>query len=266
MAAIETAVATAGKQIAKKVGKYAVKKSAKYAAKKAGKSLAKDEKKSFLAKFIDGLITAFFISLKAFILLVALTCSIIVGVLSQMGLGVIDKGYESGDYSGAGGVGSTQMKLDNGFNMSIEEINAWIDAKAPSNSLMKGRGKAFYIAAEQTGLDVRYIVAHAAHETAWGTSNIANNKYNFFGIGAFDSDPYNMAFNWDTPDKGIINGAGWIYQNYTKRGQNTLHSMNHHNTHSYATDPRWGEKIAAIMKTAPKTSSSQQDNDDDDNE
>lgn len=138
--------------------------------------------------------------------------------------------------------------------LSVEQINQWISSKAPANSLMRGMGEAFVEAAKQSGLDPLYLVAHAAHETAWGDptkSSIFQKKGNPYGIGAFDSNPYGNAYSFDGKVAGIIEGAKWIARNYVNKGQNTLYSMRHNGgVHQYATDPLWDDKIANIMSGA----------------
>ncbi|WAB24960.1 amidase activity protein [Lysinibacillus phage vB_LfM_LysYB1] len=137
-------------------------------------------------------------------------------------------------------------------NMTAEDINKWIASKAPKDSLLQGKGDVFMKAAMESGLDPRYLVAHAAHETGWGTSNIAKKKSNFYGIGAFDATPYASSYGYNNTDAGIIEGAKWISKNYADKGQNTLAKMrNNGGKHEYATDPLWDDKIAGIMAGAP---------------
>lgn len=127
--------------------------------------------------------------------------------------------------------------------LTSDQLDAWISSKAPKGSEMIGMGSAFMEAGKQSGLDPRYLVAHAAHETAWGTTNYAK-AGNFFGIGAFDSNPDN-AYNYghDSAREGIIGGANWIAENYYARGETTLNKM----SERYATDPGWAQKIANTM-------------------
>lgn len=160
-----------------------------------------------------------------------------------------------------------------------EIITEWILSKAPKNSVFRQTsrpiGEIFVEAAIKANVNVYYLVAHAAHETAWGTSSVARDKYNFFGIGAFDGSAYASAYGFSGGvEGGIIGGAMWISQNYInnpKYQQNTLYKMQNDPTgsgHNYATDyekghPRarpidnysdplsWGQKIAAIMVNSP---------------
>ena len=133
--------------------------------------------------------------------------------------------------------------------ITATQINNWIRAKAP-NSPFNGQGQAFIEAQKQSGLDARYILAHAALESAWGTSRIAREYHNYFGINAYDSNPDNAKKSSNRSlQAGIINGAVWIKEHYYNRGQKTLYAMNHDkNGHNYASDRAWGDKIANIMK------------------
>lgn len=102
---------------------------------------------------------------------------------------------------------------DLGFNLgglSAGQLNNWVRAKSPG-SPFNGQGNVFMEAQKQSGLDARYILAHAALESAWGRSSIAKRYNNYFGIGAFDNDPNNAKnFSNSGLASGIINGAKWI--------------------------------------------------------
>ena len=139
--------------------------------------------------------------------------------------------------------------------MTVAEMDDWINSKCKKNSTFIGNGKVFIDAANKTGLDPRYILAHAALESGWGTSKISKDKNNYFGIGAFDSSPYKSAYSFGAGiAAGIIGGASWIRKNYydASYGQKTLYKMRNNNgVHQYATDPEWHTKIASIMAGCP---------------
>lgn len=139
--------------------------------------------------------------------------------------------------------------------LTASQLNNWVKASSP-RSPFNGQGNVFMEAQKQSGLDARYILAHAALESAWGTSNIARQYHNYFGIGAFDSNPDNAGnFSNKGLAAGIIGGANWIAKNYYNGQwkQRTLYTMRHNNNvHQYATDPQWDQKIARIMKTSER--------------
>lgn len=139
--------------------------------------------------------------------------------------------------------------------LTADNLNNWIRATNP-NCPFVGQGNVFIEAQKQSGLDARYILAHAALESAWGKSNIAKKYNNYFGIGAFDNDPDNARnFSNSGLASGIINGAKWIAKNYYNSSykQTTLYKMRNNNgVHQYATDPYWHTKIANIMKKSER--------------
>jgi beta-N-acetylglucosaminidase len=158
-----------------------------------------------------------------------------------------------------GGDKYTSKNLTQFNSISQDQLNSWINSRAPANSPFRNQAAVFLEASKQSGLDPRYIVAHAALESAWGTSKIAKDKNNYFGIGAFNSSPYSSALTFNTGlASGIIGGANWIKKNYVDRGQNSLYSMIYGDpTHRYAVhddgtpNESWMKNIASIMATAP---------------
>ena len=192
----------------------------------------------------------------------------IVGLTDGVGSG----GSVSGSGSGVGGeLGYTDKgkywsntdltKSDLGKTvdtLTAGQLNEWINSNATEGSLMYNQGEAYMEAGKVSGLDPRYLVAHSALETSWGTSNIVKDKNNFYGIGAFDATPYSSAYGYDGAKAGIIEGSKFIADEYYSQGQTTLSSMNRDPSgkgHNYATDPGWADKIARTMKGSEKYTS-----------
>lgn len=154
---------------------------------------------------------------------------------------------------------SNLQQSDLGFTeatLTAADLDKWIDSKAPKDSMMRGMGETFLKAGQMYGLDPRYLVAHAAEESAWGTSNIAKQKGNFFGIGAFDNSPMESAYTFKdgggtAAQNGIMGGAKWIAEKYYGKGRTTLDKMHQA---GYATNADWASNIASIMKGAPSGS------------
>lgn len=183
--------------------------------------------------------------------------------------GIIGTMNASGMGGGGGGLGGTLSSTEPGTYwtnqditkhdlgvtsnaLTAEELDKWIDANAPSNSLMRGMGSTYMKAGAESGLDPRYLVAHSALETGWGTSSYAK-AGNFFGIGAFDNNPDNaLNYGNNSASSGIIEGAKWIAENYYGKGNKTLSDMH---SAGYATDPGWASKIANMMKGSEKHTS-----------
>lgn len=191
-------------------------------------------------------------------------------------VGLSDGAGSGGSVSGSGsGVGGELRYTDKGKywsntdltkhdlgktvdTLTAGQLNEWINANAPEGSLMYNQGEAFMEAGKVSGLDPRYLVAHAAHESAWGTSNIVKDKNNFYGIGAFDATPYSSAYGYDGAKAGIIEGSKFIAKDYYSQGQTTLSSMHRDPSgkgHNYATDPGWADKIANIMSGSERYTS-----------
>lgn len=127
-------------------------------------------------------------------------------------------------------------------------IDYW-DSLSDEPSPFKGQGQVFIDAAKQSGLDPVYLLAHAGLESGWGTKNMS---HNYFGIGAFDSNPSN-GHNYGNNDlrEGIINGAIWIADNFYNNGQTSLYTMRYNGgTHEYCSSSTWVYDISSIIKTS----------------
>jgi beta-N-acetylglucosaminidase len=149
------------------------------------------------------------------------------------------------------------------YEMTTDEMNEWIAQRAPQGSPFIGRGDVFLQASEVTKIDPKYILAHAALESTWGTSDIAKTKSNFFGIAAYNKNP-DAAKNFDRGQikhtdriaNGIISGANWIETNYSEKGQDSVYEMIYGNSkHIYAQykdgspNDQWMNQIVSIMKS-----------------
>ena len=109
--------------------------------------------------------------------------------------------------------------------LSVEEMNDFINRRAPENSPFRNNGEIFLEASKQSGLDPKYIAAIAGLESSWGRSTIAREKNNYFGITAYNNDPYNSAKSFSSMEDGIVNGAIWIKNNFVDKGKTNLVSM-----------------------------------------
>lgn len=134
----------------------------------------------------------------------------------------------------------------------MNKILEYWNSKCNGGTLFKGQGQAFIDASKSSGLDPVYILAHAALESGWGKSQIARDKYNYFGIGAFDNSPYESSLSMaDNMYTGIVEGANWISRNYYSVGQTSLYTMRYNNGHhEYCTSNSWMYDIAYIMRTS----------------
>ena len=167
-------------------------------------------------------------------------------------------------YYSADGINFGTFKLDHPFqfsnlksrtNYTADDINRLYSIMGASDSKLAGKGATFKAAEQRYGVNALYLVAHSALESAWGRSNIAKDKNNFFGISAYDDSPYTSATKFDNVDSGILGAARWINSRYLHNSGypangaylgNKAGGMNV----NYATAPYWGESIASIMFSA----------------
>lgn len=115
----------------------------------------------------------------------------------------------------------------------------------------------FYDIATSYGLDPRFIFCIGIHESGFGTSAIANEKGNFFGWNANDSNPYgdassfyDMSSGIETVCKGLANqyvsSNGSWYQWIIDKGYNptTIQGIGCR----YASDPNWANAVIKHMR------------------
>ena len=166
---------------------------------------------------------------------------------------VIGKKYYSAD-----GINFENFTVENPFlfrdlrkptNYTAEELDKVYSLMNIKGSRLAGKGAIFKEAEERYQVNALYLIAHSALESAWGRSQIAKDKNNFFGIAAYDTTPYDSAKSFDDVDKGILGAAKWIRENYIDNGRTYLGNKSSGMNVLYASDPYWGEKIASIMMT-----------------
>lgn len=143
------------------------------------------------------------------------------------------------------------FNLRNGSDVTAEELNRMYQQIRP-DSLLAHSGQAFKDAERTHNVNALYLVAHSALESAWGTSEIAKKKNNFFGVGAYDSSPLESAHQYADIARGISEAAKFISNRYLTSGSVVAKGPYLGNKNSgmnvyYASDPYWGRKIADIM-------------------
>lgn len=123
------------------------------------------------------------------------------------------------------------------------------------NTYFKANASNFYKIATSYGMDPRFVFSIGIHESGYGTSNISQAKLNFFGYGAYDSDPYggahgysSMAASIEAVSKGLKNYVteGTVYYNMIKgKGYDptTIEGCGS----IYASDPDWAKKVRQTM-------------------
>ncbi|WP_226675872.1 S-layer homology domain-containing protein [Rossellomorea aquimaris] len=160
--------------------------------------------------------------------------------------------HSSGAYAGKAFQYFNRMPLYTKSSYTGEQLDAFLKHVRP-DSLLIGTGDAFKKAEEQYGTNALYFLSHAILESYWGTSRIAKDKNNLFGIGAVDSDPYGSAWTYDNYEQGILDAASkFIVPGYFNEkdwrfeGEHLGNKGTGMNVR-YASDAYWGQKISGLM-------------------
>lgn len=144
-----------------------------------------------------------------------------------------------------------RLPLRSKTNYTGEELDAAIKTLNPDSPLI-GFGDTFKEAEELYDVNALYLLSHAILESGWGTSKIAQEKNNLFGLNAIDADPFRSADEFDSFEHSILDGAKYISTMYLTP------NVGHYNggflgnkslgmNVKYAADPYSGQKIAGAM-------------------
>ena len=126
------------------------------------------------------------------------------------------------------------------------------------NKYFVANAENFFDIATKYNLDPRFIFSIGIHESAYGTSNIANDKGNFFGWGAYDSSPAESALEFYDMSQGIETVCQGIANNYvseTGEWYNWIKERGYDPTTvdgvgcRYATDTNWANAVKNYMTT-----------------
>ena len=117
------------------------------------------------------------------------------------------------------------------------------------NGIFAENAEAFYEAEQKYDINGIFLAAIGIHESAWGTSKIAETKCNLFGYKAYDRDPEGSAATFDTYADCIDTVASAISRNYlTTSGSyyngTTIKAVNTR----YASDQNWSNKVYSYME------------------
>ncbi|WP_300350053.1 glucosaminidase domain-containing protein [Clostridium sp.] len=131
---------------------------------------------------------------------------------------------------------------------TADELNTFINRKTKPNSKLRGTGQAFINAQNKYGSNALLMLGLAANESAWGTSKIALEKNNLFGLNAVDSSPGQSANYFKSAEQCIDEFAKY----YISRGYSDPEDWRYFGGYlgnkesganvQYASDPFWGEK------------------------
>ena len=155
---------------------------------------------------------------------------------------------------------SFDMALNKPSGFSQEQFQKALTDEKDKNKIFEKNAEYFYLIEQQYNINGMFVAAVGIHESAWGTSKIAQNKHNLFGYGAYDSNPYNGAYSFTDYSECIdliarvfvkyyINSAGTkIYDGNGASGKyysgSNLSAINK----KYATDSNWANSIFKYMQ------------------
>lgn len=155
---------------------------------------------------------------------------------------------------------SFDMALNQPSGLTLEQFKKILTDNKDTNKIFSNNAEYFYYIEKQYNINGVFVAAVGIHESGWGTSQIAKNKNNLFGYGAYDSNPYNGAYSFSdysecidliarvfvkyyiNPKGTSIYGGekamGTYYNGPTLSGINTR----------YATDKNWANGVYTHMK------------------
>lgn len=132
--------------------------------------------------------------------------------------------------------------------LSVSGVNASQLDTALAGTGLAGLGGAFLAIEQTNGINALFAAAHAALESAWGTSELATAKHNLFGINATDSDP-NGAYAYPSFAACLSFYGQFLKANYLTPGGFAYNGTTIHDIFIlYATaHDAEGSTVAAIM-------------------
>ncbi len=134
------------------------------------------------------------------------------------------------------------------------DLDKYIMDKYPTGVLV-GLGKAFKDAEDKYGLNALFMLSHAILETGGGSSAIAKDKKNLFGMGATDGNAYENATKYDTYEASIEDYAkNSLLPKYVDPNGRYANGAVYGNKSvgfniKYASDINWGQKTGGRAYT-----------------
>ena len=154
---------------------------------------------------------------------------------------------------------SFNMELNKPSGLTLEQFKKVLNDTKDTNKIFSGNAEYFYYIERQYNINGIFVAAIGIHESNWGTSKISLQKYNLFGYGAYDSNPYNGAYQFSNYSESIdliarvlvkyyLNPKGKaIYGGETAIGTYyngaTLNGVNS----KYASDKNWANCVYKYM-------------------
>ncbi|WP_242213477.1 S-layer homology domain-containing protein [Bacillus cereus group sp. BfR-BA-01383] len=135
---------------------------------------------------------------------------------------------------------------------TAEQLDSYVKSVKPDSPLI-GLGAKFKEVESKYNVNALFLYSLAVHESFYGTSALAQDKNNLFGLRATDNSPYGNGETFNTKedciehaakvymDEGYLNPGHWRYTaTYTGDKAGGLNMK-------YASDANWGKKVAGHM-------------------
>lgn len=95
------------------------------------------------------------------------------------------------------------MQLNKPSGLTLEQFKKVLSDEKDKNKIFENNAEYFYYIEKQYNINGIFVAAVGIHESSWGTSKIALQKNNLFGYGAYDSNPYNGAYEFNNYSESI---------------------------------------------------------------
>lgn len=146
---------------------------------------------------------------------------------------------------------------------TASQLTSILDSRTIDSSKLRGTGQTFVENQNSYGVNALLMASVGVVESGWGTSSICQQKNNLFGLNAVDSSPGASANAFSSVSQCIKEFAErWMSRQYLNPKNYVYHGgylgdkASGINV-SYASDPYWGEKIAAIAWQLDQSGGSQ---------
>ena len=123
-------------------------------------------------------------------------------------------------------------------NLHIEDLKNLL-----SGTKLEGIEEAILKSEQEYDINAFFILAVARLESGNGTSEIAINKNNLFGLNTVDKDPYNKAFTFNSKSESVYSFSNVIKKYYIDIGLKTVSQINT----KYSSSDKWANKINNLM-------------------
>ncbi len=154
---------------------------------------------------------------------------------------------------------SKDMPLNQPSGLSIEQFQEILTDSRDTNNVFAENAEYFYYIEQEYHINGVFVAAVAIHESGWGTSALSQRTKNLFGYGAYDRNPGENAYTFDTYAESIdllarvfskyyINPKGTsIYGGETAVASHYYGSTVEAVNTDYASDKGWANKVYQIM-------------------